>query len=298
MLRSAGEWISRLGRTWTSGPGRDERRGGPAGAVTLVLDAPTAGRLKQSGSLVIIGGRRHPPKRNDMRHLQPRSGTASATCTVVLGTLLAACVGGEPSAAIDAVAGDPSGVDSLFADFGREGGPGCSVAASLDGREVLARGYGMAELEHRMPVTPGTVFEAGSVSKQLVAAATILLAIDGRISLDDDIAPYFPELPDFGEVTTIRDLIHHTNGMREWSSIVGIHGWQRTTRLHTHTHVLDVAARQSKLNFPVGDYYFVHEHRIQLALRARGAGHRALARRLLTRADLRASRHEPNAMAR
>ncbi len=164
--------------------------------------------------------------------------------------ILSACAEVAPS--LDTA---PAAIDSIFLTLASPDSPGCSVAAMQDGREVLARAFGTAELEQNMPITPETVFEAGSVSKQFVAAATILLALDGRISLEDDIAKFLPELPDYGEVIRVRDLLNHTNGMRDWGSIAGIHGWQRTTRRHTHTHVLELTARQSALNYPVGAYY-------------------------------------------
>ena len=144
-------------------------------------------------------------------------------------------------------------LDAVFADYAD--GPGCAFAVSRDGQQVMARAYGMANLEWDLPNTPETVFEPGSVSKQFTAAATILLALDGRIDLDDDIREYFPEMPDYGEPITVRMLIHHTSGLRDWGSIAGIHGWGRTTRIHTHKHALDIASRQLALNYEPGRYY-------------------------------------------
>lgn len=146
-------------------------------------------------------------------------------------------------------------VDSVFSVFDGRETPGCAVAASVDGTSVLSRAYGRSTLEFDVPNTTATVFEAGSVSKQLVAAAAVLLAIDGRISLDGDIREHLPEIPDYGEVITVRDLINHTSGLRDWGVIAGIHGWQRTTRMHTHTHTLDIVGRQSALNYPPGEFY-------------------------------------------
>ena len=157
---------------------------------------------------------------------------------------------------------DPSGgtvdmaaLDAVFADYSASDGPGCAFAVSRDGQQVMARAYGMANLEWDLPNTPETVFEPGSVSKQFTAAATILLALDGRIDLDDDIREFFPEMPDYGEPITVRMLIHHTSGLRDWGSVAGIHGWARTTRIHTHKHALDIASRQRALNYEPGRYY-------------------------------------------
>ena len=146
-------------------------------------------------------------------------------------------------------------LDAVFADYSASDGPGCAFAVSRDGQQVMARAYGMANLEWDLPNTPETVFEPGSVSKQFTAAATILLALDGRIDLDDDIREYFPEMPDYGEPITVRMLIHHTSGLRDWGSVAGIHGWARTTRIHTHKHALDIASRQRALNYEPGRYY-------------------------------------------
>jgi len=150
---------------------------------------------------------------------------------------------------------DIAAVDAVFNQFANNHGPGCAVAVSRQGQPTLTRSYGLANLEYDIPNLAGTVFEPGSVSKQFTAAAVIMLALDGLISLDDDIRKYFPEMPDYGEPVTVRNLIHHTSGLRDWGSIAGIGGWQRTTRVHTHKHVLDIAARQETLNYPPGEWY-------------------------------------------
>lgn len=146
-------------------------------------------------------------------------------------------------------------VDSIFARFAGAATPGCAVGVSRGGTPILERAYGMADLEHGVAATPGTIYEAGSVSKQFTAAAVVLLALDGKLSLDDDVRQYIPELPDYGEPITIRQLINHTSGLRDWGAVAQIHGWPRTTRVHTHDHVLDIAKRQKALNYPPGQYY-------------------------------------------
>jgi len=150
---------------------------------------------------------------------------------------------------------DMESVDAIFAAFDGTRTPGCAVGVSRDGIPVLLRAYGMADLEHGVPNTAETVLEPGSVAKQFTAAATVLLALDGKISLDDDIREYIPELPDYGDVITIRHLLNHTSGLRDWGSVAGIEGWPRTQRVHTHTHVLDIASRQMALNYTPGEYY-------------------------------------------
>ena len=150
---------------------------------------------------------------------------------------------------------DPAALDGIFSDFSGSDGPGCAFAVSHDGQVIVTRAYGSANLEHEIQNTPETVFEPGSVSKQFTAAATILLALDGEISLDDDIRDYLPEIPDYGKTITVRHLLNHTSGLRDWGSIAGIGGWPRTTRVHTHTHMIDIASRQRALNYPPGQYY-------------------------------------------
>ncbi len=142
-------------------------------------------------------------------------------------------------------------VDKLFAKWSSST-PGCAVGVAVDGAPVLTKAYGMADLEHDVPNTPDTIFEAGSVSKQFTAAAVLLLVQDGKLSLDDPARKYIPELPDYGAPLTIRHLLTHTSGLRDWGSVEGIAGWPRTTREYTHAHVLDIVSRQRALNFPSG----------------------------------------------
>ena len=150
---------------------------------------------------------------------------------------------------------DPAAVDAIFRAVDNTRSPGCVVGVTHAGVPVLERAYGMADLEHDVPNTPSSVLEPGSVAKQFTAAAVVLLALDGRLSLNDDIRRHFPELPDYGEPITIRHLLNHTSGLRDWGSVAGIEGWPRTQRAHTHTHVLDIIARQKSLNYPPGKYY-------------------------------------------
>lgn len=146
-------------------------------------------------------------------------------------------------------------VDKIFARFAGGSGPGCAVGASLGGSPVLAASYGMADLEHKVAITPETVFEPGSVTKQFTAAAVLLLAQQGKLSLDDPARKYIPELPDYGAPITIRHLLNHTSGLRDWGSVAAIGGWPRTTREYTHAHVLEILSRQRSLNYPPGAEY-------------------------------------------
>jgi CubicO group peptidase (beta-lactamase class C family) len=159
----------------------------------------------------------------------------------------------------------PSTVDAVFAKW-TSSTPGCAVGVATDGKPVLAKGYGMADLEHDVRISAESIFEAGSVSKQFTAAAVLLLARDGKLSLDDQVRNYIPELPDYppspgtqppgageaGRSLTIRHMLNHTSGLRDWGNVASIAGWPRTTRVHTHAHVLEIVSRQRALNFTPG----------------------------------------------
>src|SRR5262249_27111379 len=135
-------------------------------------------------------------------------------------------------------------VDQTFARLDRADGPGCAVGVGIGAEVVLRAAYGMADLEHDVRLTPDAIFEPGSITKQFTPAAVLLLAQDGKLSLDDPVRKHIPELPDYGAPITIRHLLNHTSGLRDWGSVEAIAGWPRTTREYTHAHVLDILARQ------------------------------------------------------
>jgi CubicO group peptidase (beta-lactamase class C family) len=129
--------------------------------------------------------------------------------------------------------------------------PGCAVGVA-QGTTIQSRAFGLADLERGVPIRPDTIFEAGSVAKQFTAAAVLLLARDGRLSLDDPARKYLPEIPDYGHPLTIRHMLHHTSGLRDWGSVAAVGGWPRGSRVYGQDHVLEIAARQRGLNFPPG----------------------------------------------
>ncbi len=145
--------------------------------------------------------------------------------------------------------------DTIFVDWSSTHGPGCAVGVEQSGKVLLERGYGMADLETGTPITPQTIFESGSVAKQFTATAVVLLALDGKLSLDDPVRTYLPDFPAYDRPITIRHLLTHTSGLREWSSLVAAQGWPRGTRAHTQADLLDVVYRQRALNYPVGDFW-------------------------------------------
>ena len=147
-----------------------------------------------------------------------------------------------------------SDVDRIFSRF-TDTTPGCAVGVALDDRTTLSKAYGLADLEHDVRNTADTIFEAGSVSKQFTAAAVLLLAKEGKLALDDPVRKYIPELPDYGVPLTIRHMLNHASGLRDWGSVAGIAGWPRTTRAYSHAHVLEIVSRQRALNFTPGTRY-------------------------------------------
>jgi CubicO group peptidase (beta-lactamase class C family) len=146
-------------------------------------------------------------------------------------------------------------VQQVFTRFDAAASPGCAVGVSLNDEPVLTAAYGYADLEHDVPIRPDTVFEAGSVSKQFTAMAVLLLAQQGKLSLDDNVRKYIPELPEYQAPITIRHLLNHTSGLRDWGSLEAIAGWPRTTRAYTHDHVLEILSRQKALNYTPGAEY-------------------------------------------
>jgi CubicO group peptidase (beta-lactamase class C family) len=142
-------------------------------------------------------------------------------------------------------------VDEIFSKW-TSSTPGCAVGVAVGGKPVLLKAYGMADLERDVRNTPDTIFEAGSVSKQFTAMAVQLLASEGKLSIDDQVRKYIPELPDYGKPLTIRHMLSHTSGLRDWGSIESIAGWPRTTREYTHAHVLEIVSKQKALNFDPG----------------------------------------------
>ena len=117
-------------------------------------------------------------------------------------------------------------VDQLFAQWAGPDLPGGSITIIQNGKIVYSQGYGAANLEYGVPNSLATVFHLGSVSKQFTAFAIYLLVQDGRLSLDDDVRKYLPKLHDFGKVITIRQLLHHTSGVREQWNLLCLAGWR------------------------------------------------------------------------
>jgi len=147
-----------------------------------------------------------------------------------------------------------SRVDAVFSRYNRSDSPGCAVGVYQNGAITYSKGYGSANLEYGVPITPNTPFISGSVAKQFTAAAIALLVEQGRLSLDDDVRKYIPELPDYGKRITVDHLVHHTSGLRDFWSLVQVAG-MRYDDGYSVDDVIRLAARQKQLNFPPGTAY-------------------------------------------
>jgi CubicO group peptidase (beta-lactamase class C family) len=145
-------------------------------------------------------------------------------------------------------------VDELFAEWDRGDSPGCALGIVRQGELIYARGYGMANLDLGVPITPASVCHVASVSKQFTAIAIALLADEGKLGLDDDVRAYVPELPDFGQTITLRQLIQHTSGLRDQYALFRLGGW-REDDVQSFDDVIEFALGHRRLNFVPGSEY-------------------------------------------
>ena len=138
--------------------------------------------------------------------------------------LAGGCAGSsDPPASVEAGAGNPA-IDAIFAAWDEPGSPGCALAVARDGDLIYSRGYGYANLDYDIPITPQTVFDVASVTKQFVAAVANMLAQGGTVSLDDDVRQWLPELPEYESPVTLRHLIVHTGGLRDYLNLFPLAG--------------------------------------------------------------------------
>ena len=145
-------------------------------------------------------------------------------------------------------------IDSLFIGWNQPNHPGGVVGIQQNGQTVFQRAYGLASLEYLVPNTTGTLFNTASVSKQFTAMGIVLLHQAGKLSVDDDIRKYVPELPDLGYTITIRHLLHHTSGLRSLHALLGLAGW-RGDDVRTNEDLYRLMEQQRDLNFTPGDEY-------------------------------------------
>jgi CubicO group peptidase (beta-lactamase class C family) len=181
------------------------------------------------------------------------SRTAFSRFLTAVAALLLAVAGVAPGDAGAQVGPDARArIDSVFADVDRSGSPGCAVGVTVRGRLEVAKGYGLATLDYRRPLTPTSVFPIASMSKQFTAAAAVIAARRGLFSLDDPVRRWVPDLPEYdaGPIT-LRHLVHHTSGLRDNYNLGYLAGWDNLDA-HDTEEYLELVYRQQGLNFAPG----------------------------------------------
>ncbi len=161
---------------------------------------------------------------------------------------MAACSQQDPAASTDEPTKSQQ-TDKIFAQWDNENSPGCLAFAFQDGEILMSKGYGMADMAWTQPITDDTVFYIASTAKQFTAAAIALLVLDGKLSLDDDVRKYIPELPEFDHTITVEHLVHHTSGLRDYFGLAGIAGRDDPM---SNQKVLALISKQIDLNFKPG----------------------------------------------
>ena len=147
-----------------------------------------------------------------------------------------------------------SKVDEIFVEWDKIDSPGCALAVINDGEIIYKRGYGMANLEHSIPISTKTPFYMCSLSKQFTAMCILLLSEQGKLSSDDDIRKYIPEIPEYDHIITIQHLLHHTSGIRDYLDLRSLAGKNYADSV-PEEDVLNLLSRQKALNFKPGDQY-------------------------------------------
>ena len=145
-------------------------------------------------------------------------------------------------------------IDSIFKQYTQPGSPGVAVLVIKDGSIVFKRGYGLANLEYEIPVSTTTVFDIASVSKQFTGFAISSLIQQGKISPDDEIHKYLPDVPHFSKPIAIRNLIHHTSGLRDWPATLHAAGW-RWDEAFSYGDIMRMVGKQRELDFDPGSQY-------------------------------------------
>ena len=145
-------------------------------------------------------------------------------------------------------------VDALFAAWDTRETPGAVVAVIKDGDFLYQQAYGMADLERDVPLSTRSIFDIASISKQFVAFSILLLQEQGKLALDDDIRTYLPEFPDYGQTITLRHMIHHTSGIRDYMDLMELAGLRWENSYH-RSEIVDLVSRQKALNNDPGDAY-------------------------------------------
>ena len=145
-------------------------------------------------------------------------------------------------------------MNSIFKQYNNATGPGCAVSVIRDGRVIFSKGYGIANLEYDIPITPSTIFDIASVSKQFTGLAISTLVEQGKVTLDDDIHKYLPEVPVFYRPVTVRQLLHHSGGVRDWPQTLNAAGW-RWDEVFSFSDIMRMVRKQKDLDFEPGSRF-------------------------------------------
>lgn len=145
-------------------------------------------------------------------------------------------------------------IDGLFSEWKNSNGPGGVVLVSQNNKTVFEKAYGLENISYKIPNTSESVFNIGSMSKQFTAMGIVLLQMEGKLSLDDDIKKYLPELNNFEKPITIRHLLHHTSGFRSSPELFGLAGWRDGDAI-SNEDAYRYLAKQKTLNFEPGSEY-------------------------------------------
>src|ERR1700719_3975713 len=142
-------------------------------------------------------------------------------------------------------------VDEGFGDLAKAGSPGCALGVYRDGKIIYAKGYGLANIEENVAISPQSIFDIGSTSNQFTAASILLLEKQGKLSVNDDVRKYLKELPDYGQKISILQLLNHTSGLRDYLTLMELAGIN-TDSVTTDEDALALIGRQRALNFAPG----------------------------------------------
>jgi CubicO group peptidase (beta-lactamase class C family) len=178
-----------------------------------------------------------------------RTAARQSVAPILFCILLFCCLAPTIRAQIDER--QSASIDAAFSDYAKPGSPGCAVAIARDSKLIYSKGYGLANLEENLPITPDTVFDIGSTSKQFTAASILLLEKQGKLSVNDDVRKYIPELPDYGKKITILHLLNHTSGLRDYLTLFDLSGIN-IDNVTTDYEALALITRQTALNFDPG----------------------------------------------
>lgn len=175
-----------------------------------------------------------------------------AACTIAA-LALAGSVSAEPPT-LETPDSGIEAAEAIIAPWLSETAPGIAVAVSLNDEVIFARGAGLANLEHKLSITPDSVFQVASVSKQFTAFATLLLVSEGKVDLGADIRTYLPQLKETPRIITVRQLLDHMSGLRERNTLAAMAGWMADD-VQTEAQMMKLVARQSGVNFLAGEEF-------------------------------------------